>query len=93
MTIEVNRTATDGCPNANSKLYGACYGIAKAMGYERIITYNQEGESGSSLRASGFELIRSIKPRKGWAESSKKLKHLRDQIGVGGVARNLWSRQ
>jgi hypothetical protein len=36
-TLEVNRTATDGTRNANSKLYGASWNAAKALGYRRLI--------------------------------------------------------
>lgn len=92
LTIEVNRTATDGTANANSALYGACWRIATAMGYERIITYTQEGETGASLKASNFTLVRQLQPRKGWAASSQKLKHLRDPVGSGGVARMMWEK-
>src|SRR5215472_974493 len=52
LTLEVNRTCTDGYPNANSMLYGACARAAFALGYRRLITYTQEGESGASLRAA-----------------------------------------
>ena len=90
LTIEINRTATDGYRNANSFLYGACCRIARAMGYCRIITYNQENESGASLRAANFHLIKELPARKGWAESSVKLKHTRSLEGSGGVQRNLW---
>ena len=91
-TIEVNRTATDGCSNANSMLYGACWRIASAMGYRRIITYNQKGETGASLKAAGFTQIRTLPARGSWAASSIKLRHLRDPIGSGNVERNLWVR-
>jgi hypothetical protein len=93
LTVEVNRTATDGCPNANSALYGACWRVASAMGYRRIVTYNQEGETGASLTASGFALVRALPARGGWADSSVKLKHLRDPAGSGGVQRNLWEKR
>jgi tRNA A37 N6-isopentenylltransferase MiaA len=53
-TLEVNRTCTDGTPNANSMLYGASWRAAKALGYRRLITYTQEGETGASLRAAGW---------------------------------------
>lgn len=91
--LEVNRTCTNGFPNANSFLYGACYRIAMAMGYQKVITDIQDGESGSSLRAAGWKegLIR--KPRKGWRDSSKKLAHLRDPIGTGDVARIRWEKE
>jgi hypothetical protein len=38
-TLEVTRSATDGTPNANSKLYGAAWNAAKALGYGRLVTY------------------------------------------------------
>src|SRR5262245_29405441 len=66
-TLEVNRTATDGCANANSALYGACWRIAVAMGYRRLVTYTQEGETGASLRAAGFRLVRELPARGSWA--------------------------
>ena len=53
-TVEVLRLCTDGTKNACSKLYGACRRAAKTLGYERLITYILEHESGASLAASGF---------------------------------------
>ncbi|MFG3545920.1 XF1762 family protein [Streptomyces sp. NPDC047725] len=47
-TLEVTRTASDGTRNANSLLYGAAWRAAKALGYRRLITYTQAGESGTS---------------------------------------------
>ena len=35
-------------------LYGACCRVAKAMGYEKVITYILESENGASLKASNF---------------------------------------
>ncbi len=52
-TLEVLRVATDGTPNACSFLYARCARIARLMGYERVITYTLESESGASLRAVG----------------------------------------
>ena len=92
MTIEINRTATDGARNANSALYGACWRIASAMGYRRIVTYTQGDESGASLRAAGYLLIRNLSPRGSWAASSVKLRHIRDPLGAGGVQRSLWAK-
>lgn len=92
LTIEVNRTATDGCPNANSALYSACWRVAAAMGYRRIVTYNQEGESGVSLTAAGYVKVAELPARGSWAASSVALRHLRDPFGSGGVARNRWER-
>lgn len=90
-TLEVNRTCTDGTKNANSMLYGAVLRAAKALGYKRCITYTQADETGSSLKAVGFKLVKELPPRKGWAESSgEKYKEGRDPVGNGGVARVLW---
>lgn len=51
---EVSRLCTDGTPNACSILYAACARAAKAMGYDKIVTYVLESECGSSLTASGW---------------------------------------
>jgi hypothetical protein len=53
-TVEILRVATDGAKNACSMLYGACKRAAKALGYQRVITYTLPHEGGASLRASGF---------------------------------------
>lgn len=54
-TAEIYRVCVlEGFKNANSKLYGAAVRAAKAMGYERIVTYTLPEESGASLRAAGF---------------------------------------
>lgn len=87
---EITRTCTNGYANGNSKLYGACRQIAKAMGYRKVITYTEEGESGASLKAAGFVLVATLPARKNWAESSQKLKHLRDAEGRGNVERYRW---
>lgn len=91
LTLEVNRTCTDGTKNANSMLYGAIWRAAKAMGYVRCITYTQSEETGASLRAAGWVKVREIKARKSWAESSTgEYAKMRDPIGNGGVERVLW---
>ena len=91
LTIEVNRTCTLGAKNANSMLYGAVWRAAKAMGYERAVTYTQADESGVSLRAAGWTPVAELKPRKNWAESSSgRLKAMRDPGGPGGVKRIRW---
>ena len=50
-TLEVTRLCTDGAPNACSKLYGAAWKVARALGYIRLITYTLSDEGGASLRA------------------------------------------
>ena len=54
LTLEVNRLCTDGTRNACSFLYGAAARAAKAMGYQKIITYILDTEDGASLRAAGW---------------------------------------
>lgn len=55
-TIEVVRLCTDGTKNACSFLYSRAARIAREIGYEKIITYILQSESGSSLTASGWKL-------------------------------------
>lgn len=57
MTLEVNRVATDGCPNACSALYGAARRACFALGYRNLITYTLPSEGGASLRGAGWKLI------------------------------------
>lgn len=84
-TLEVNRTATDGTPNANSMLYGAAWRAAKALGYRRLVTYTQEGETGCSLRAAGWRVVAELRPRKGWNGPAR----VRDDRNAG-IARKRW---
>lgn len=74
-TLEVTRVCTDGTPNANSFLYGAAWRAAKAIGALRAITYIHEGESGASLRAAGWRLVRTLPPREGWSTPSRPRSH------------------
>lgn len=91
VTAEVNRSCVlESARNANSMLYGAAWRAAKAMGYQRLITYTQEGESGASLRGAGWRVVGERKARKSWAESSVALQDIRDPVGSGGVQRILW---
>lgn len=85
-TLEVTRTATDGVRNANSLLYGAAWRAAKALGYTRLITYTQEGESGASLRGAGWTVLAQRRPRRGWSCASRP----RTAQGTDNMARTLW---
>jgi hypothetical protein len=85
-TLEVTRTATDGTRNANSALYGAAWRAAKALGYHRLITYTQAGESGASLRAVGWRVIAERRARPGWTTPARP----RESRGTDGIARTLW---
>lgn len=53
-TLEVTRLCTLGDRNACSMLYAAAARAAKAMGYDRIITYTLDTENGASIRAAGW---------------------------------------
>ena len=70
LTLEVNRVATDGCPNACSALYAASWRAAKAMGYRRLITYTLDTEPGTSLRAAGWKAIGET-PGRSWSVPSR----------------------
>lgn len=89
-TLEVVRTCTDGCPNANGALYGAAWRVARALGYTRATTDTEEGESGASLRAAGWVPDEMRRARGSWAESSVALRDRRDPVGSGGVRRRRW---
>jgi hypothetical protein len=60
------------------------------MGYRRLITYTQDGESGASIRGAGWRVVAERPARGSWSESSVALRHLRDDEGSGGVNRTLW---
>lgn len=85
-TLEVNRTATDGSPNANSMLYAASWRAAKALGYTRLVTYTQGGESGASLRAAGWTVVGQRPARPGWDVPSRP----RAINGSENIPRTLW---
>ena len=55
LTLEVTRLCTTGEKNACSMLYGAAARAARAMGYQKIITYTLDTEPGTSLRAAGWQ--------------------------------------
>jgi hypothetical protein len=53
--LEVVRVAVEeGVPNGCSMLYGACSRTARAMGALDLLTYTDEDEPGTSLRAAGW---------------------------------------
>lgn len=86
MTLEVTRTATDGTSNANSMLYGAAWQAAKGMGFRRLITYTQAGESGASLKGAGWRTVAERPSRPGWNTPSRP----RELKGTEGIPRTLW---
>jgi hypothetical protein len=86
LTLEVNRTATDGTRNVNSMLYAAAWRAAKALGYCRLVTYTQAGESGASLRAAGWRVVAERPARGGWACAARPLA----TTGADHIPRTLW---
>ena len=63
-TAEVTRVAVqEGIKNGNSKLYGACWRAARALGYRRLITYTLDTESGTSLKAAGWKIVGRVRGR------------------------------
>lgn len=85
-TLEVTRCATDGTANACSMLYAAAWRATSALGYRRLITYTQAGESGASLRAAGYRVIAERPARPGWTTPSRP----RTATGTENVQRYLW---
>lgn len=85
-TVEVTRVASDGTRNACSMLYGACARAAFALGYTRVVTYTQAGESGTSLRAAGWRIIAERPAHPGWDRPSRP----REPHGTEGIPRTLW---
>lgn len=85
-TLEVTRVATDGTSNACSFLYAASRRATFALGYDRLITYTQAGESGSSLRAAGWRVIAQRPAKPGWNRPSR----AREPSGTEWVERTLW---
>lgn len=85
-TLEVTRTATDGTHNTNSLLYGAAWRATKALGYTRLITYTQAGETGASLRAAGWTVIAQRPARPGWTCPSRP----RAAATTDHIPRTLW---
>lgn len=85
-TLEVNRTATDGTRNANSMLYAAAWKVAKNLGYRRLVTYTQAGETGASMRAAGWRVVAERPPRAGWSTPARPA----NDNGVDRVPRTLW---
>ncbi len=85
-TLEVTRCATDGTPHSASMLYGAAWRASKALGFRRLVTYTQRGESGASLRAAGWTVIAERPARPGWNRPSRP----RVPTGTENVQRFLW---
>lgn len=64
--VEVTRCTTLGARNACSRLYAAIAREAKQRGFRAVITYTRTDESGVSLKAAGFELVKERKRARQW---------------------------
>ena len=64
----------------------AAWRAAKALGYRRLITYTQAGETGASLRGAGWRVIAERPARTGWDTPTRR----RLPRGVDGIQRTLW---
>ena len=64
-TAEVIRCCViDNSPKgACSFLYARCWQAAKALGWEKLITYTLQEEGGASLRGAGWKIIAELKAR------------------------------
>lgn len=71
--LEVNRCCTDGTKNAASMLYGAAWRVARALGYNELITYTLASEGGASLRGAGWRCVGQATTRigQGWSVKSR----------------------
>ncbi|GAB2918364.1 XF1762 family protein [Nonomuraea fastidiosa] len=85
-TLEVTRLATDGTFNAASMLARAAWRAARELGYTRVITYTQAGESGASLRGAQWRVVGERPAQPGWDRPSRP----RADRGTERVARTLW---
>lgn len=63
-----------GVSNGCSMLLGRLKRIAQLMGYERILTYTLQKESGASLRAIGAACVSKVGPSN-WARSGRSTRH------------------
>lgn len=81
-TIEAVRVCTDGTENACSFIYAKLARISKEMGYEKIITYILEDESGISLKASGWKLEETGCGGYSWNTPSRQRDLIEKQISM-----------
>lgn len=73
VTLEINRCCTDPrYADVCSNLYARTIRIGREMGYTRFLTYTLPEESGSSLRAVGFQLDGTVHGSShGWDSPSR----------------------
>lgn len=69
-TLEVTRCCVvdDAPKGACSFLYARCWQAAKALGWQKLITYTLQSETGASLRGAGWKCVAELKANNaaGW---------------------------
>ena len=72
-TVEVTRCCVvdDAPKGACSFLYARCWQAAKALGWEKLITYTLQSESGASLRGAGWKVVAELKGATGKAWTNR----------------------
>lgn len=63
---EVTRVASDGTRHATSMCLAALTRAARALGWQRLVSYTILGESGTSYRAAGWRVTGLVKASQGW---------------------------
>jgi hypothetical protein len=58
------------------------------MGYQRLITYTQLGETGTSLRAAGFVVAAELRLRPGWTTPSRRANPAVSTTSAGPAGRS-----
>lgn len=81
-TLEVTRLCTDGTRNACSFLYAAAARRARAEGYAKIITYILQSETGTSLRAAGWDLEAEKCGKPSWDGPRYRQRHQHEQLSL-----------
>ena len=72
-TLEIRRLATNGIKNGCSFLLARSAELAFSLGYNRIITYTLDKESGSSLKGCGFEISHLSKSNGKWSRNGSSI--------------------
>lgn len=84
LTLEINRVCCDSAySNACSMLYGTVIRAGKSMGYTRFITYTLPEESGSSVKAAGFQASGVVPGKDGGWNRTKRPRSLPERYPEG----------
>lgn len=81
-TLEITRLCSDGTRNTCSFLYGAAAKRARREGYNRIITFILQSESGTSLKAAGWKLEAAKCGKPSWDGPRYRERHQHEQLSL-----------